>query len=575
MAALVEALDMPTHRGENGHVEYGWSSDMQEELFQLSFQFTRSTEHVLNALAVRLGSVLKRIVSNQLKLTIQNKTETITFGKYQELMITAYKMIGHTRDIIDGKGEYSLSYMQIVVWHKFFPELAKFALRCFVQLDDLHPYGSWKDIKYFCNYCINCGLSTTHPLVEYALELITDQMKKEQNTLVAKWIPREKSKKFGWIFDKLAQTHFKHYLDSARSPDKKEKAAHKARADYRKLIAKLNVALDTVQIKQCGKIWSQIDHSKTTSITMMKQKKAFLNLNSDGTIRSHEEDRIKCGNNLTEFIKNSSKKDINGKRIGLNDFTKEAIRLLNSNSPIEIDLLNSQWRDNGTQTSVLGPMIAMVDISGSMLFEDGGNPYYSAVALGCRVAEKSILGKRILTFSEEPTWHNLDMCDTFTSMVQSINNGQAGYSTNFYKALNVVLNAIVDQKLTAEEVNGMVLVVFSDMQMDLADKDYHDNLYENIKEIYAGAGIKVCGTPYKPPHILFWNLRSTDGFPCMSNQKNVSMMSGFSPALLNHFCEKGVDGLQTSSPWVALMESMNNPRYKYLEDRIKEELNFY
>jgi len=51
-------------------------------------------------------------------------------------------------------------------------------------------------------------------------------------------------------------------------------------------------------------------------------------------------------------------------------------------------------------------------------------------------------------------------------------------------------------------------------------------------------------------------------------------MSGFSPALLNHFCEKGVDGLQTSSPWVTLMESMNNPRYKYLEDKIKEELNF-
>lgn len=573
MAALVEALDIPTQYGENGHVEYGWSSNIQEELFQLSFQFTRSNEHVLNALAFRLESVLKRIVSTQLKLTSQ--METITFGKYQELMITAYKMIGHTRDIVDGKGEYSLSYMQIVVWYKFFPELAKFALRCFVQLDDLHPYGSWKDIKYFCNYCIKCGLAERHPLIEYALELITDQMKKEKNTLVAKWIPREKSKKFGWIFDRLAQTHFKHYLDSAKYPDKKERAADKARTNYRKLIAKLNMNLDTVQIKQCDKRWSQIDHSKTTSITMMKQKKAFLNLNSNGLVRSEEKDRIQCAINLEEFIQNSSKREINGKRVGLNDFTKEAIRLLKSNSQIEIDLLNSQWRDNGSQTGVLGPMIAMVDVSGSMMHEDGGNPYYSAVALGCRVAEKSILGKRLLTFTSEPTWHNLDMCDTFTSMVQSIEKGEVGYSTNFYKALNVILNAIVDQKLDAKEVNEMILVAFSDMQMDVADEDYDSKLYGNIEEMYAEAGIKVCGTPYKPPHILFWNLRSTSGFPCMSNQKNVSMMSGFSPALLNHFCEKGLDGLQTSSPWVTLMESMNNPRYKYLEDKIKEELSFY
>ena len=71
-------------------------------------------------------------------------------------MTILYKMIGHTRDIIDGKGEYSLSYMLLHSWAKNVSvELAQFTLKQFVILDDdkkLHPYGSWKDIKYLYKY---------------------------------------------------------------------------------------------------------------------------------------------------------------------------------------------------------------------------------------------------------------------------------------------------------------------------------------------------------------------------------------------------------------------------------------
>jgi hypothetical protein len=249
-----------------------------------------------------LESILEKIIH-------QHKIQQITVGKYQELMITAYKMIGHTRDIIDGKGEYTLSYMQVLVWYKFFPELANFALRCFVLLDTgLHPYGSWKDIKYFCNYCIQNGLTSTHPLVQYALELVTDEMNKNitSQSLIAKWIPREKSKKFGWIFNELAQLHFRHYLESAKDTDKKNRAILKAKTDYRKLIATANIGLDTVQIKQCDKRWAQIDHTKTTSITLAKQKKAFLNLTKKGEQRSLEEDRIQCAKHFSKMIEEAT-----------------------------------------------------------------------------------------------------------------------------------------------------------------------------------------------------------------------------------------------------------------------------
>uniref|UniRef100_A0A6C0LDN1 DUF7788 domain-containing protein n=1 Tax=viral metagenome TaxID=1070528 RepID=A0A6C0LDN1_9ZZZZ len=576
MAALVEALDTPKQYGENGNVEHGWSSNAEEQLLQWSFQCTRMDESTIRNLSKQLETILEKIIH-------QHKIKQLTFGEYQELMITAYKMIGHTRDIIDGKGEYTLSYMQILVWYKFFPDLAKFALRCFVHLDnDLHPYGSWKDIKYFCNYCLQNGVTSTHPLVQYALELITNEMKKNETsqTLIAKWIPREKSKKFGWIFNELAQLHFCHYLESAKDTDKKNRAILKAKTDYRKLIARANIDLDTVQIKQCDKRWAQIDHTKTTSVTLAKQKKAFLNLTKNGEQRTMDEDRIQCAKHFTEMIEEATNKDstknIKGKRVGLNYFTKEAMQLLNpeSKSQVEIDLLNSQWRDNALQTQTLGPMIAMVDTSGSMMCNDESQPFYAAVALGCRIAEKSVLGRRVLTFTEEPTWHNLDMCYTFTSMVESIQTADAGYSTNFYKALKLVLDAIVEKKMTSEEVSGITLVILSDMQINEADDEYDSTMYKNIEKMYAEAGEKICGAPYKPPHILLWNLRSTSGFPCLSNQKNASMMSGFSPALLNNFCESGLEGLQNTTPWISLRESMNQPRYQFLEDKIKESLMF-
>ena len=560
--------DIVTQYGEKKHLEYGWSSDIQEELFQLTYQLTRCNSQRMGELTNRLESIIKKIIICD-----------ITLGKYQELMITAYKLIGYTRDVIYGKGECDLAYMQIIVWYKFYPNLAKYALRCFVQLDDgSHPYGSWKDIKYFCNYCINSGLNEDHQLIQYSLELITDQLRKEQydsiHTLVAKWVPREKSNKFGWLFEKLAILYFPEYMKTATTYDKKVRALRKAKTEYRRLISKLNETLQTVQIKQCNGRWSQIDHSRTTSITMHKQKRSFLNLNDNNL-----EDRIQCSKKLIELINdNNSCKDINGKRIRLNDFTKDAIRMLRNDATtqVELDIINSQWRNSSNQTSKLGPMIAMLDCGNSMSCNDDGNPFYAALAVGCRIAEKSILGKRILTFSSNPTWHNLEMCDTFTKMVKSIIKKETSLSSNFEKALDLILDAYVEQQLDAEETNGITLAILSDMQINENEKLFElEILYDKIKDNYSETGIKICGKPYKPPHILFWNFRSTSGFPCLSNTKNVSMISGYNPTFLNRFNEKDFKGLQATSPWLNLFESMNRQRYKYMENKIKRELMFF
>jgi hypothetical protein len=117
----------------------------------------------------------------------------------------------------------------------------------------------------------------------------------------------------------------------------------------------------------------------------------------------------------------------------------------------------------------------------------------------------------------------------------------------------------------------MVLAILSDMQIDACGSD-PVSLMDGIKALYADAGIRLYGKPFDPPHILFWNLRSTGGFPALSNMMGCSMMSGFSPALLNLFCEKGLEALETCSPWSLLMDSLAKDRYMVLDKFIRETL---
>jgi hypothetical protein len=559
MSKFISALEVstPSQIGENGSQEYGWSSNIREQICQINYQLTRTKkegEESSSQLFLNIEQTLKEL-----------QRISISKEEYDEYMSLFYRMIGFTRDIIDGKGEYALSYKLLDVWAKFNPDLANFALKQFVTAPEgVHQYGSWKDIKYIHEYCESSSLKN------YGLHLMIDQLKLDAKSdtpsLAAKWVPREKSK-FGSFFNELATTYYIDYILSAVTQDSRRRAVIKAKMDFRKLISTLNKKLDTVQIKQCANLWAEIDPEKQTSITMHKQKLAFLNIYKNGLQRSELEDRIICANRFSDYAKQAAEGtvEVKGRRVGLNDFVKNALELQTNKDSDEAKLLNAQWKNNSNGTDALGKMIAMIDVSASM----AGDPMNAAIALGIRVAEKSLLGKRVLTFSASPSWINLEETNNLIDMVETISKANWGMNTNFAAALNLILDAIISNKLSPEDVEDMVLVVFSDMQMDQADSR-SSNLMESIEKKYADAGRRRWQRPYKPPHILFWNLRSTSGFPTLSSQRNCSMMSGFSPALLNMFCEEGMESLQSCSPWTLMVNSLNNERYKVLDVYIRE-----
>ena len=573
MSELMSALDLHNilelkKKGENLHCEYKWSNNNYNntnKLVQLFFQLVRTkSEEKLNDIA-------------------DNFIETFIISRSRDYKILLLKMLLNTRDIIKGKGERALSY---AILHKLSiiePIIAKKIIRSFVHIENEHPIGSWADIKYMWSL-----YDWTSDMEDFFISLINTQLRQDDNTpqdnsisLVSKWIPRETSK-HKYLFKKLAQEYYLHYITSAKSTEKLDKAYRKAYMDYGKLVTKLSRKLDVTQIKQCDRNYSEINYNNVTSITMNKQKYAFSNKKEKGEV-----DRIVGAKNFEKFINDSlqNKKEIKGTRVSIYDFIKDALYLksiktalyfnnINNDPKNEnlIKILNSQWRDSGKLIDGhLGNFIAMVDTSGSMEV-DKCVPLYNAIGLGIRVAEKSLLGKRILSFNSIASWINLENDDDLVSMVSKIKKEPWGMNTNFMQALDMILECIVEKNLTPHDVENLTLCIFSDMQIDYADKNSLNNsFWECINKKYHDAGITHFGIPFSPPNILFWNMRITEGFPVMSEQKNVSMLSGFNPVLLNTFCNKGYNELKNMNSYNMLTNILNIDRYSFVDKLIEED----
>lgn len=557
--------------GKNNHIEYKWSNVQQERILQLSYQLVRTSSREI---MLQLGE--------KFKISFEEGSKDD-----QKILL---KLLAHTRDIEAGKGEYTLSYILLkelmIINKRLFVEIMKNFVGYKNDNTVTPPYGSWKDIKYYCNEIKSCPTELVE-MVNDQINIDIEQMKRnELCSLVAKWIPRETNRKFGWINVILAKHYFqKTYGKNGWSLS----AIKKAQTHYRQIVSGLNKYIDTIQIKQCGHEWSKINFEKVTSITMMKQRLAFLNRNESNQktnqnfYNTHsKDDRIQCRQNLLNYIEEvkTGSKEMKGRHICMIDFVKAALRVCTNDEfkkcdendiKAEKSIINEAWRNNSKTINKLDNIIAMIDTSGCMEV-DNMQPLYTAMGLGIRVAEKSTLGKRILTFDNKPSWVNLDDCPDFVSSVQKLNAVRSGLNTNFHITMDLILDTLVENNIQAEEVEELVLAIFSTMQFDAIESSetlLPGTVRQILEKKYYDAGVKICGKGYKLPHILYWNLKSTNGFPDLSYQDNITMLSGYSPLLLNAFVNNGVYGIKNITPWVMLTNMLNKNRYNQLEKLIE------
>ena len=608
--ALVSALNShtPSQRGENGHVEHGWSNDLREEIVQLSFQCVRTTELGVSVLGNRLYSIAQRLLNINEETNVEtylyknNGDRKSDFNdvvakneEVNELIDILRRLVVHTRDIEAGKGEYSIGRQFIKEWYRLFPSEALKMIKYYVTpikkiteegVTLTHPYGSWKDIKFL--WRVFGGVKSPPEVFAFLINLVNTQLredlKNENPSLVARWVSRENSSKkhttpFKPFYHALAEDYYNEYLKTARTVESKTRARRKCYTHYRKFVlVPLNKKLRTPQINQCAKRWKNIDYaSDVTSITMRKQTQAFMNIKKDGTVRSMEEDRIDAAQNFTTFVNNVVENGgtIKGKRVGFNTVAADAWNLVErhyyphshstkENFETETKVLNLQWESMLEVIGDINDMVPMIDLSGSMV----GDPLNAAIGIGAAVASKSLIGKGAMTFSNSPVWMNFEGCNKLSEMIEEMYKyrNEWGGSTNFTAALILILDKCVQLKLPASDVANIKLLILSDMQINSSgNESVSDTMWENITKRYAEAGMRAIGEPYQPGHIIFWNLRHTNGFPTLSTNANTTMFSGFSPVLLNNFAQHGLEALQNTNPFTQLKQELTNPRYNILD----------
>ena len=477
-----------------------------------------------------------------------------------------------TRDIRGGKGERKLFGQMVEILLKTRPELM-------IGLLDLVPeYGCWRDLytEHFYGY---------RPDV---VDLVVKQLKADADTkpsatisLCAKWAPREGKNTEG------AKAMAAQLFPS------EPRLSHRLKA-YRKLVAGLNRRLDTTEIKMCSRHFADIDPAKVPGVCLAKHMKAFLNqpLKGRGLRHPDDPDRNACRehfqDHMAKAVKGAAK--VNG---AVTRYPHQVIKdIVKGAEGAEKDALIAVWNGMVANAKALGGLqmtIAMCDFSGSMHSAGTAKdtPYWVSMAMGLLISEVTSdeFKDTFLTFDSNPTWHNLPTGTDIFNRVRSIGYVGQGTSTDFQKAMDLVLSTLKEKRVRPGQ-EPKDLIVITDMAWDQACSSsersaYTDNSYRHvvktetwqthiqmIREAFRRAGEDMWGAAYgwKPPRIVIWNVAATCAdFHATADTEGVIMLSGWSPSLFKVLTEEGA---RVQTPAEALRIMLDDERYDPIRERL-------
>jgi hypothetical protein len=539
----------------------------QDQIIFFYFNLFKKNTSFIGELSKKLSDVLQLLKKN-----IQKDPE---FIKY---LVLFYRMIGHTRDIYFGKGEHDISYMFLMVFYDIYPCLAIYAMHRFVQpVNNLNiPYGSWRDIKYLCDYIRkNSPKRENHELIHYCIDLMNSQLKKDYETWrfsiharsrnhisnVSKWIPRE-HKKFHWLFNMLVLDWIKNnkpfLLNNNNNTTSYSKAILKAKRLYRRKVSILNKAMDTTEIKLCSQSWDEIDPKHISCYTLMKQRSLMFGKSEkfqvcSKKIREHFDNDKNCSQYDGYFNKYLS----NSYPVAF--FVKEAIRLLKTDdNSYQKDLLNKQWQMFSKSIGMdhFNNVLPIIDASFYMQLNDSES-FYSAIGYAILIAERSNFGKRILMVDYQSTWIVLDSETDFIDIIENIQNSIVSKTNtliNINDAMELIVYSLIQSNSTNRFIKNMKLIFFS---------NFHNINMDSFKKPFSKYGLSL-------PIFVFWNLSKQE---IIEPLNNVYVLSGISNGLLYVLCDllkyiKTNKKNQDVDTYDNVRFILNNKRYDILENYI-------
>ncbi len=257
-----------------------------------------------------------------------------------EVIRDLFVMAFQTRDIRGGKGERKLFHEMFLNLYKHWPAKAI----CLIPF--IPEYGCWRDMWEFVEHdssdvpeLVEAIFAHTRSVFEKDLSYMKDGSVSSMS-LLAKWLPREKSKTYPKTAAKLASILFPVAKET-------EKSKQYQNMKYRKTVADMNRVLKTVEINMCGGNWADIVPAHVPGRNFKNHRKAFLNESirrgHAGELRKPDNlDRMECREHFLEFLRDV--KDGKTTAKGANVVYPHEIitglqRIYNKRDTTEIDML--------------------------------------------------------------------------------------------------------------------------------------------------------------------------------------------------------------------------------------------
>ena len=421
---------------------------------------------------------------------------------YNENPLVATKVLFWVRDVREGAGERQIFKDILTYLAENNTDVVK------KNLSLIPLFGRWDDVL------VLVGTS----LEDEVFEMIKTGIQNEDG-LLGKWLPRK---------GKVANA-IRNYL----------KVSPKV---YRKTIVNLTNVVETAM---CAKDYSNVDYSKLPSLASARYQRAF---------QTNDNERY---TEYKEALKNGETK-INAGAVYPYDITS-TLGICGDNT-----IANEQWNSlpnwmEGSSERVL----PVVDVSGSMGVEVGGNPNLTcmdvAISLGLYISERNEGNYKdaFITFSEYPQLQILE--GSLEDRFLQLSKAHWGMSTNIEKVYSLILNQAKENNIP-QDMMPTKLLILSDMQFDTAingrwgdGSKWNPTSQQMVEKMYEEYG-------YELPQIIYWNLNaSMSNFPVEFDKMGASLISGFSPSIL-----KSVLGGDEMTPETIMMKTIDTERYNVI-----------
>lgn len=529
---------------------------------------------------------------------ISNDLDTLLKHIDSRDLALAMVLAFQTRDIKSGKGERELFYTIMTKLVQQFPRTGK------AVLDLVPEHGYYKDLCQLYKRWHGKG-DVYDELADYCVQMFVDRLvvdypkartyldakvgpgndiKLEPITLAYKWAPRLKSE-----FDVMAKD-IAAKLPPALVDLIGGKGHHVRERTYRKILSTMSSACPTIEHLLCGVGDGTVPEEEVQarfancgwipSVALGRLKNALRGITKKGDARENLSALRQMISDLFQAHLDKAEKGeakINARAAQPTDFAKFFTKgiydqVMELQMTSFLNTIVGEVKNDDDEIKIdFGKCIALVDVSGSMSCSAGAGTGVTcmdiAIFLGYIVAKLADLTwrDRIITFDTNPKWFSIADCEEHYSAFTKIKSAPWGGSTDFEKALDLILLLALDTKLEQKDM-PQFFFVFSDMQFDQARgaNGYYGkapaNPWATVHEIMTK---KWAAHNYKLPTMIYWNLNgNAPGFVVSEDTPGTIMVSGFSPSMLKlFFTGSNILAYENPTPMDLMMEDFNGTAY--------------